>query len=398
MAFFHRARRLAAVVLAAALLAATAPAARAADPYEINVLLDLSGYAAFVGTTQQQALKALEAYVNKNGGIRGRPVSFVVADAQSNPQVAVQLVQGLVAKHVPLILGPSGPDTCAAVSPLVLQNGPVVYCLAPTAQSPAGSYVFLTLYAGEPGMAVNVRYLRERGLRKIAFIGSTDAAGQDAERALNAALARPENAAVQIVARQYFGGADINVAAQLARIKAANPDALIAWAAGTAAGTLFHGIHDAGLDLPTVTSAANLNALFFKTYGAFTPKNLYFNAAPYYGADVVTNPATKAALATLTAALATVGAKPDQIQISAWDPGMLLIDALRKLGTDTSAEKLRAYLVNLKGWVGVNGPYDFTAIPQRGLGENTAVVVKWDIERGAASAVSKFGGVPLPGK
>jgi branched-chain amino acid transport system substrate-binding protein len=398
MALLGRARRMAAVCLAAASLAATASAARAADPYEINAILDLTGYASFVGTTQLQALRALETYVNKNGGIGGRPVSFVVADDQSNPQVTVQLVQGLIAKHVPVILGPSGPDKCAAAMPLVMQAGPVLYCTTPNAAAPPGSYVFLSLFSAESNMAVTIRYLRERGLHKLAYLGSNDATGQDAERWLNEALAKPENASVQLVSRQHFAPSDLSVAAQLAAIKAANPDALIAWSAGTPAGTIFHGTHDAGLDLPTVTSAANLNLAFFKQYGALTPKNLYFAGAPYYGADAVTNPATKAALATLTTALAAAGAKPDLIEISAWDPGLLLVDALRKLGTDTTAAKLRAYLVNLKGWVGANGPYDFSADPQHGLGENTVVIVKWDPDRNAATAVSKFGGAPLPGK
>jgi branched-chain amino acid transport system substrate-binding protein len=390
-------RKIAAAFLALA-LAAIAPPARSADPFEINVLVGITGYTAFVGTTQQQAIKALEVYVNRHGGINGRPVSFVIHDDQSNPQVAVQLAQGLIAKHVPLIIGPSGPDACAAITPLVARDGPVLYCLSPTAQATAGSSVFLTLFSGESGMAVLVRYLRERGLRKIAFITSTDATGQDAERALNAALSRPENATVQIVTRQHFAPADLSVAAQMAAIKTTSPDALIAWSAGTPAGTLFRGIHDAGLDVPTVTSAANLNALFFKQYGSIAPKQLYFNAVPYYGSDAITSQPTKAALATLTTALAAAGAKPDQIEISAWDPTMVVVDAFRKLGTDASAAQLRTYLLNLKGWVGVNGPYDFTRFPQRGLGENSAIVVKWNIERGTASAVSRFGGAPLPAK
>ncbi len=394
----NRARRLAAIALCGVLLAATAPAARAADPYEINVILPLTGRVSFVGKTQLQALQALEGYVNKNGGIRGRPVSFVVADDQSNPQIALQLAQGLIAKHVPIILGPTAPDTCGAVTPLVVQGGPVMYCLAPAGHPPAGSYVFLTLFSTEAMASVVVRYLRERGLRKIAYIVSTDAPGLDAENAFLAAAAEPENATVQIVSRQHFAVSDINVAAQLARIKAANPDALIAWAAGTGGGTLFHGLHDAGMDLPTVGSPGNLNAAFFTQYGQYAPKNLYFAGAPYYGANAITDRTTKAALATMRNALAEVGAKPDLIEISSWDPGMLLIDALRKLGTDASAARLHEYLVNLRGWVGVNGPYDFRAVPQRGLGENTVVVVKWDPERNAASAVSTFGGAPLPGK
>jgi branched-chain amino acid transport system substrate-binding protein len=390
--------RCAVAALAAAALATLAPVARAADPYEINVMVGMTGYTAFVGTEQLQALKALEAYVNRTGGIRGRPLSFVVADDQSNPRVAVQLAQNLIAKHVPLILGPSGPDACAAITPLVAQNGPLLYCLSPTAQAQPGGYVFLTQFSGDSGMAVDVRYLRERGLHRVAFIASTDATGQDAERALNAVLARPENATVQIVSRQHFAPGDLNVAAQMAAIKAANPDAMIAWSAGTPAGTLFRGIHDSGVAVPTVTSAANLNPLFFKQYGQFAPPELYFNAVPYYGADIVTNLPTKAALATLTRALAAAGAKPDQIEISAWDPAMVVVDALRKLGTGVTAAELRTYLLGLRGYVGVNGPYDFIRFPQRGLGENSALIVRWDVNRGTAVAVSRFGGEPLTAK
>jgi branched-chain amino acid transport system substrate-binding protein len=178
--------RCAAAALVAAVLAVMAPVARAAEPYEINVLVGITGYTAFVGTEQLQALKALETYVNQTGGIRGRPLSFVVADDQSNPRVAVQLAQNLIAKHVPLILGPSGPDACAAITPLVVQNGPLLYCLSPTSQAQPGSYVFLTQFSGDSGMAVDVRYLRERGLHRLSFIASNHTTGRDAERAFTA--------------------------------------------------------------------------------------------------------------------------------------------------------------------------------------------------------------------
>jgi len=40
----------------------------------------------FVGSTRLQALKALETYVNRTGGIGGRPLSFVVADDSVEPE------------------------------------------------------------------------------------------------------------------------------------------------------------------------------------------------------------------------------------------------------------------------------------------------------------------------
>ena len=58
-------RRFAALFLASAALAMLGSPAGAADPYEIDAILPLTGGLAFVGTTNLQALKALEAYVNR---------------------------------------------------------------------------------------------------------------------------------------------------------------------------------------------------------------------------------------------------------------------------------------------------------------------------------------------
>jgi branched-chain amino acid transport system substrate-binding protein len=110
-----RIHRAFAALLAAVLLAVLPVPGRAADPYEVNAILSLTGNVAFVGTTQLQALKAVEAYVNQNGGINGRPLSFVVPDDQSNAQTAVQLARTIIAKGVPIILGPSGSAGCAAI-------------------------------------------------------------------------------------------------------------------------------------------------------------------------------------------------------------------------------------------------------------------------------------------
>jgi branched-chain amino acid transport system substrate-binding protein len=390
--------RLLASALAAALLFAPSAPVRAAEPYEINAILPLTGPIAFVGQTDLQALKALEANVNKTGGINGRPLSFVVADDQSDPKTSLQLAQNLVAKKVPIILGPASPQACAAVAPLIEQQGPLMYCLANAGHPIAGSYQFLTLFPYEAQFVVTARYFRERGLKKIAYIVNSDAGGQDAEKALLAAMALPENKALELVAHEYFTAGDFSAAAQMARIKAAKPDVLLLWATGAPAGTMFRSAQDLAIDLPTITSPGNLNAAFFKQYGSRLPTNLYFAAVPYYAGDALSNQATKNAVATLTESLATVGAKPDMIQISAWDPAQLLVDALRKLGPDASAAKLRAYLVNLKSWTGVNGVYDFKAAPQRGLSDANIVMVHYDAQKSAYTAVSKFGGSPLPVK
>lgn len=386
-------RRMILALIAAAL--AAAPAARAAEPYEISTILSLTGYLAFVGSTQLKSLKAVEAYVNQHGGVNDRPIAFVASDDGSNPQTAVQLAQGLIAKKVPLILGSSSPNACGAIAPLVAQHGPVLYCLANGGLAPPGGYEFLTLMSYDSQMAVAMRYFRERGLHNLATIFSTDAGGQDAERALKVALALPENKSIKLVMQQHFSPGDASTAAQMAVIKGANPDSMVAWATGGSAATLFRGAHDLALDFPTVSSPGNLTGVFLKQYAALLPPELIFPAVSYYGSGASTDAATQAAVATLTSAITSVGAEPDMLTISAWDPAMLLVDAIRKLGTDVTAPKLHEYLVKLQGWTGVDGPYDFVANPQRGIGGKNVVMVRWDLAKGKAEAVSDYGGKPL---
>jgi len=38
---------------------------------------------------------------------------------------------------------------------------------------------------------------------------------------------------------------------------------------------------------------------------------------------------------------------------------MILIDALRHVGADAPADKVREYMANLHGYQGITGPYDF---------------------------------------
>lgn len=392
-------KRLCRLVLAAAsAVLLLAPIARASEPYEINTILSLTGYLAFVGSTQMKSLKAVEAYVNRNGGINGRPVSFVIADDNSSPQTALQLARGLIGRNVPLILGSSSPNACGAIAPLTAEKGPVLYCLANGGATVPGGYEFLTLMSYQSQMMVAMRYFHERGLRRLATIFSTDAGGQEAERALSAVLAEPENKSIELVTQQHFSPGDASASAQMAVIRGAKPDAMVAWATGGTAGTLFRGARDLGLDLPTVTSPGNLTSVFLKQYAPSLPRELILPAVSYYASEASTDPATRAAVSVLTKALEGWGAEPDMITISAWDPAMLLIDALRRLGTDTTAPKLRDYLVKLQGWVGADGAYDFVANPQRGIGSANIVMVRWDAQRGTGMAVSDLGGAPLAGK
>jgi ABC-type branched-subunit amino acid transport system substrate-binding protein len=181
---------------------------------------------------------------------RRRTVKFEYSDDESNPQVAVQLASGLIAKKVPLIFGPIFTATCQAVAPLVDKAGPVSFCLSPAIFPRQNGYMFMGAPSIDDVQPVLFRYLTMRKLRKIAMITSTDASGADFEKRVDGVLAAPEFKDLNVVTREHFGIADISVSAQMSRIKAVNPDVLLTFTVGTPFGTLLKGIHDAGLDIP----------------------------------------------------------------------------------------------------------------------------------------------------
>lgn len=379
--------------VAAALLAMLPHFAAAAEPYNIYVIVPITGPSAFLGNEEASALKVLEDQVNKTGGVRGRPIHFVIQDDQTLSQNSVQLLNGIITQKVPFLLGTSQTAACGAMLPVVA-NGPVVYCFSPGVHPPPGSYMFSASISTADYIVATIRYLRAKGLRKIALMTSTDATGQDAEKGIDAAIALPENqGTVSIVDREHFNTNDLTVGAQIARIKASGAEAAILWTVGTPFGTLLREAVAGGLDMPLLTSAGNLNYTQLEGYDSFMPDNLLMVAPPWAAPNAFPNAAFKKAMAVYNDAFKAAGIRPEQGQSLAWDPALILIDALRKFGFDASPATIRDYIAGLKGWTGVNGSYDFAAIPQRGIGIDWLVMVRWDKKTKSLVGVSKPGGL-----
>ena len=74
---------------------------------------------------------------------------------------------------------------------------------------------------------------------------------------------------------------------------------------------------------------------------------------------------------------------------------MIVIDALHHLGPDATAQQVRDYIGGLKGFAGINGLYDFSKIPQRGLDVQAAIVTLWSPAAQTWQLVSKPTGIPL---
>lgn len=380
----------------AGLLALALPGMAAAANYDINVILPVTGPASFLGTAEKTSIELVEKQVNASGGIHGTDVHFVFHDDQSNPQVTVQLASRILAQHPAVLMGSSIVAMCNAIAPLMTQ-GPVDYCFSPGIHPPAGSYVFTSSVSTFDLARALITYYRSKGWTRIAIITSSDATGQDADRGLAAILADPANKDMKVVAHPHFNPTDVSVAAQMGTIAAAKPQAIIAWSTGAPIATIFKGMAQAGIDVPTGTTDGNMTLAQMHRYASFLPPQLYFPSAQWValGGKAVKDPAVRKAQEAFAAAYKAAGKTPDVAAALAWDPAQVVVAGLRALGTKATAAEMRNWLAHHQG-AGVDGDYDFAKIPQRGLNDQSAIVSRWDAKTSYWVPVSSPGGAPLP--
>jgi branched-chain amino acid transport system substrate-binding protein len=383
--------RRAGTALAAFALAGFPLGAGAVDPFEIDVLLPVTGSASFYAVAEQQSLHIIEDDVNKRGGIGGRPVKFVISDDQTDAKVDVQLAGTILAKHPAVLLGPVLTAQCNAVMPLV-KDGPATWCFTPGPRPVSGGYVFAFGADTSHTSAVSMHYLKARGITRIGMISSTDATGQDGDKNVDAAAA---NENIQLLDHEHFNPTDISVTAQLVRLKSSNPQAIVVWTTGTPFGTVLRAIQELGIDVPVVSTNGNITYPQMRQYRAFLPKELWFPGAAFLDPVRLEDKGVIAAVKTFNDGIAAQGGKPDWGNNNCYDGARLFVEALKKFGPNATAAQVRDYVASVQNWPGINGRYDFVKEPQRGLGDNSIVMVRWNSVTESWSALSKPGGQPL---
>jgi hypothetical protein len=87
--------------------------------------------------------------------------------------------------------------------------------------------------------------------------------------------------------------------------------------------------------------------------------------------------------------------KPDGGAAVTWDPVMILVHELRTLPEDVTAQQLRDAILQVHGYAGIDGYYDYRG-NQRGVGLKDDIVVRWDSQHQTGwIPVSGSAGTPL---
>jgi branched-chain amino acid transport system substrate-binding protein len=360
-------------------------------PYELSAIISLTGALTFSGQGERQAIQIIEGIVNQTGGIQHHPLKVTFYDDQSNPEVAVQLANAVIAKGQAAFLGPILTANCRAVAALIEKAGPVGYCFSPGYTPTTGSFAFSAAGNSFDESQGFLRYFHSQHWDRVAILATTDATGQAYTAAYTHNVTLPEFAGMTMVATERMAVGDINVTAQLQRIKAARPDILMLAMSGAPGGTVLRDMRDVGLDAPIGTGLQNM--VWAQQFPDALPKMISFAGRVGMSIEDTPKGAVRNAQSVFFDGYKAAGKPVTGDANLAWDPSWILINAIRHFGPTATAAQIHDYIENLHGFAGINGLYDFRTGDQRGLEDKSVKVFRWNDLAKRFVAVSGPGGV-----
>jgi len=357
------------------------------EPIEIGAIFSVTGdIGAPLGDPEKKTVELLVEQVNNNGGVLGRPLSVTIKDDKSDSTearlAAVDLDEN---KKVVAIIGPSLTPTTMPVKDYCQQKQlPLVSCAAgKVITSPVASYVFAVPQTNTLAVDRIFDYVVSQKINKVALIYLDNDFGKDGRDNVNA-IAKQRG--VTLVASESFGAKDTDMTAQLTRIKAKSPQAILCWATGPGPAIVTANAKTLGINVPIFQSHGVANLKFIE--GARDAANgvmLPAGRLIVYQQIPDTDPQKKVLSDFASAYKAKYGADPNTFAGHASDAFWLVVNAIEKAGS-TDRVKVRDAIEATKDFVGTAGIFNYSPTDHNGLTKDAFVWVKivdgkWKLEQ-----------------
>lgn len=264
-------RRLTISVLAVlAAVAVTAGTSLAQGPIRIGTIFPLSGGAGPNGQAVTSAVKIAAETINKQGGLLGRQLTVISKDDESTPAVGVSRANELIADKVDVIIeGWNSPVTLAMQPVIARANVMDVTAVSkadPILSGEGNPYAVRMNSSNSLDGAVLARYLVSTlGARRIGFLTQNDAYGNGAQAVIEQEMAKLGKPYEVVVTEKFpFKQTDFRV--QLANVKQARPDAVVAINAAESSGmpALIQQYRQAGIEARLIGAVGTILPTVFK--------------------------------------------------------------------------------------------------------------------------------------
>ncbi|MFZ1172903.1 MAG: ABC transporter substrate-binding protein, partial [Bradyrhizobium sp.] len=366
------------VLIAAGLTAAVSgtiasgPASAAEPEIVLGAIVPSSGPFAEWGRTNTATLQMLEKQVNDAGGIKGAKLHIMILDDGTKPAQATNDLRKLAGDdHVLAVAGPLTSSAAEVTFPVA--NEMKVVSTSQASSKPGVAklnrpWAFRnTIDEGVLGHATVPYYKKTFNIKTVAIIfDAKDATAATVGSKIMPGLMKDNG--IEIVNANdplSFNTGDLDVSAQVTKIKSLNPDGVVVSADYSQAVTVIREMKRQGVIKPVVGSTQLISSAILKA----APEIPIVAPASFYASM----PGEKAEkfVKELTPLLHKISGLPPEIEPSMYDANIyeiasIYIDAVKNAGVTGKPEdleadrtKIRDYMTKLKGFAGLGGPISF---------------------------------------
>jgi len=370
--------------LVAAVLALAAGAALA--DINVGVTVSATGPAASLGIPEKNTIALMPQE------IAGQKVHYIVLDDGSDTTKAVSNTRKLITEDkVDIILGSTVTPNSLAMIDVVSEAQVPMISMAASAKivDPVDAkrrWVFKTPQNDIMMSLAIASHMKDHGIKTVGYIGFADAYGEGWYNEFSKAAALK---GITVVANERFARNDSSVTAQVLKLQAARPDAILIGGSGTPAALPQITLKERGYTGLIYQTHGVANADFLRV-GGKNVEGTYLPAGPVLVARQLpaSNPVRNSAIEYVTRYEAAYG--KDSVSTfggHAWDAGRLMAAAvpvaLKKAqpGTPEFRAALRDALENAKDVAGAHGIFNMSPADHLGLDQRARVMVK--IENGS---------------
>jgi branched-chain amino acid transport system substrate-binding protein len=231
-------------------------------------------------------------------------------------------------------------------------------------------------------VAADVQMMKKKGIKKVAYIGYSDAWGDLVYNALKKTAAP---AGIDVITNERYARTDTSVTAQALKIVAAAPDAVLTGGSGSPGALPHIALHDRGYTGPQYSTHAIINSEFVRV-GGDAVEGVIAPTGPIVVADQLpdSNPIKKVDLQFLATYKKVNGeASTDAFAAYGYDTWLLIADSAKralasgaKPGTPQFRVAMRDAMTSTKELVGTHAVYNYHLGQPFGTDERSRVMVQ----------------------
>lgn len=354
------------------------------EPYKIGVVLSESGNNESLGKAEKAAIQLFVDQVNAAGGINGHQLEVIIKDDASDPSIALEKTNELVADGVLAVVGSSGTGPTLKMRDVTAKAQIPQVAMAAGNSVTEGDHTWIFRTPPTDAMAAEraLTYIRDV-LKKsnIAILYDSNSFGTDGNTVLNN-LAPKYN--VTVVASESYNSNDTEdqMDTHLTNIQSSNPEVLVCWGTGKAPAMAAKRMQAKGMAIPYMGSHGIANQAFIDAAGeaangvvlpagkmlvweeALEPGSEQYELVKTFSGDYKNK----------------TGNNPSTFAGHGWDAMLILQAALKKAGDSVDAASLRDSIEGIRGLVGTAGTFNYSPENHNGLVPQDLTIVK--IENG----------------